>query len=317
MTSQPAGKMRYRKLAVGIIEAACIIGIAWVIYRRRNDLLLAFDLDALDAVVLVLLCALAVPIRALEFRTATGALGVRVPFADSAALAQAATLLNFLPMQAGTLLRGRIMKARSLSFARYLAMMSCLVLLNIAAAAVIGLLALLLARTIPGATVSTAAIALGTIALAIFIAFLLPLQRIPLGHGWLSQRIRDASTGWQQIKTELRTILVLIGTSAASPVLLGLRFWICFSVLSLQVPLAESLLLGAAVLVAAPISVTPGGIGVREIIATALGAAAGLSFPSVLAAVTLDRVVSLLFSVVAGGASLAWLRRRNSWDGQV
>jgi uncharacterized protein (TIRG00374 family) len=178
-------------------------------------------------------------------------------------------------------------------------------------------MALLLARTIPAATASTAAIALGTVALAMSVAFVLPVQRIPLGRGWLSQRIRDASGGWQQIKTDLRALLVLIGTSAASPVLLGLRFWVCFSVLSLQVPLAESLLLGAAVLVAAPISITPGGIGVREIIATALGAAAGLGFPSVLAAVTLDRVVSLLFTVVAGGTSLAWLRRRKSWDGQA
>ena len=54
---------------------------------------------------MIVLCAAAIPIRGLEFRTATGALGVRMPFAESTALAQAATLLNFLPMQAGTLLR--------------------------------------------------------------------------------------------------------------------------------------------------------------------------------------------------------------------
>lgn len=313
-TSQPLGTKRWRKLTVGLIEAACVSGIAWVIYARRNDLFLAFNLDVLDAALLVVLCAAAIPIRGLEFRTATGALGIRMPFAESAALAQATTLLNFLPMQAGTLLRGRVMKARSLTFAKYLAIMSYLVLLNIAAAAMIGLLALLASRTIPEATRSAATVVLGAILLATLVFYLLPLHRIPLGRGWLSQRIQDASTGWQQIKADKRALLVLSCTSAATPVLLGLRFWICFSVLSLHVPLAESVFLAAAVLVALPVSITPGGIGVREIAASALGAAAGLGFAPVLAAVTLDRVVSLLFSVVAGGLSLAWLRRRGAWD---
>jgi uncharacterized membrane protein YbhN (UPF0104 family) len=305
---------RLRKLAVGAIETACIGGIAWVIYQRREDL--AFDIDLAEAVLLVLLCAAAIPVRGLEFRTATGALGLRMPFAESSALAQAATLLNFLPMQAGTLLRGRIMKARSLTYARYLAIMSCLVLLNIAAAGVVGLLALSASQTIPDTTRSVAAIALGAMVLAMLIVFLLPVHRIPLGHGWISQRTRDAASGWQQMRADKRAMLVLSGTSAATSLLLGLRFWICFSVLSLQVPLAESVLLGAAVLVAVPISITPGSIGVRELAASLLGAAAGLGFPSVLAAVTLDRLVSLLFSVVAGGISLVWLRRRISWDGQ-
>lgn len=316
-TSLPAGTTQLRKLLIGAIEVACVGGIAWVLYSRRHDLSLAFDLDVLDAAILIFLCAAAIPIRGLEFLTATGALGIRLPFAQSSALAQAATLLNFLPMQAGTLLRARIMKARSLTFARYVAIMGCVVLLNIAAAAMIGLLTLSAAREIPDATRSAAAAAFGGIALAMLIAFLLPVQRIPLGQSWMSQRIRDALTGWQQLKADRRALLILTCTSAASPVLLGLRFWICFSVLSLQVPPAESMFLGAAVLVALPISITPGGIGVRELAASALGTALGLGFPAVLAAVTLDRVVSLLFSVAAGSFSLAWLRRQKSWDVQA
>jgi uncharacterized membrane protein YbhN (UPF0104 family) len=188
--------------------------------------------------------------------------------------------------------------------------MSSLVVLAIGTGAVDGLIALPFATGLSDEVRITTAVALGAVAVLTGLFFLLPLERLPLGEGWVSQRLRDVVTGWHQIKGDRRTLLVLCATAAATPLLLGLRFWVCFSALSMPVHAAESMLLAAAILVSMPVNVTPGGIGPRELIGSAIGAAAGLGFAHVLAAVTIDRVISMLFSLVAGGSSLWWMRRR-------
>ena len=96
----------------------------------------------------------------------------------------------------------------------------------------------------------------------------------------------------------------------SNPLLLGARYLICFSALSLEVTAPDALLLASAILVSIPVNITPGGVGTRELIGTAIGVAAGLEFSQVLFAVTIDRVVSLTFSAVAGSSGLVWLKRR-------
>ena len=307
----PPKRSTLRRTLLFVIELVVVAGIAWALYRRRQDLSAALDLDVVDVVVVFLLCAAAAPLRAIELTAVTRSLGVQMSFIESLALTQAATLLNFLPMQAGTLLRARVLKTqRSLSYARYVAVMSCLVLFAMAASSVVGLVMLPSAVSLPpdARTVAGVAFVVVVVGTAIFLG--LPLGRLPLGGHWVWLRLRDLIGGWQLIKADRRALLVLFSTALATPLLLGLRYWVCFHALSQPINVAEAVLFASAVLVSIPFNVTPGGIGVRELVGSAVGAAAGLGFAEVLAAVTIDRVISLVFSLVAGSGSLAWLKRR-------
>ncbi len=300
-----------RRWLVALIELVLLVALGAVLWKRRADLGAALDLDAGHLLALYALNALAVPLRTVELAAVTRPLGVTLSTLESAALTQAATLLNYLPMQAGTLLRARVLKKhRSLSYARYIAVMSGLSITGIGTAAVAGLLVLLLQPPLPP-DVRTTAWALFAAAAVLAAGFgLVPWQRLPWGARRLGQRLRELADGWHVLRTTPGLLPVVLATTFLTPVLLGLRYVACFDALSRDVPVASSLLLGAAVFAALPVNVTPGGIGVRELVGAAIGAAAGLGFAEVLAAVTLDRVVSLLFSLSVGGASVVVLRRR-------
>lgn len=301
----------WKRALTFIIELLLLAGIAWALVQRRDDLARALDLDVVHVVLVLVLCAAAAPVRAVELTAVTRSLGVRMSLPESLALTQAATLLNYLPMQAGTLLRARVLKTqRSLSYARYVAVMSSLVLLAVGTGGVDGLLALPFATTLTSEVRTTAAIGFAVVTAVTVLILLLPLSRLRFGDSWLARRAHDLLEGWQLIKAGGPSLLVLVATAMSTPLLLGLRFAVCFHALSMPVGVPESLLLASAILVSAPVNVTPGGLGVRELIATAIGAAAGLDFAQVLAAVTLDRVISLAFSFVSGLTSWFWLKRR-------
>ncbi len=300
-----------RRLVVLVIELVVLGGIGWALYSRRDQLASTFDLDVFDVVAVFLLCLAAAPLRALEFSSITRALGVPLSFGESFALTQAATLLNYLPMQAGTVLRARVLKQkRALSYTRYVAVMSALAVVGVGSGAVDGLVALPFARALPDHILRVAGVGFCAVVLAVVVFLFLPLGRLPLGTGRVAHRLRELIDGWLAIKADRRVLVTICFTTAATPLLLGLRLWICFGAIGLPVGLSESLLLGSAILVSVPFNVTPGGLGVRELVGSAVGAAVGLGFAEVLAGITIDRVISLVFSTTVGGGSLAWLRRR-------
>lgn len=307
----PLGGVSVRRVVVTLIEFIVVGGIGLALYSRRGQLASTLDLNVLDVVAVYLLCLAAAPLRAIEFSSVTRALGVPLSFAESFALTQAATLLNYLPMQAGTVLRARVLKQkRALSYTRYVAVMSALAVVGVGSGAVDGLVALPFARALPEPIRQATGVGFGIVIGLVIVFLFLPFERMPLGDGRLARRVRELVDGWQAIKGHPRVLLTICLTTAATPLLLGLRLWICFGALELPVGLAEAVLLGAAILVSVPFNVTPGGLGVRELVGSAVGAAVGLGFAQVLAGITIDRVISLVFSTTVGGGSLAWLRRR-------
>lgn len=306
-----AKKPLWRRALVVLIELVVLGGIAWVLFRRRDALVDAFQLGPVDVVVLLLLCLAAAPVRAIELSTITATLGARLPFWESFTVSQAATLLNYLPMQAGTVLRARVLKAhKAISYTRYVAIMTSLIAFAIGTSAVDGLATLPFTTSLPDTVRTSATLLFGAIIVATVVFLALPVHRLPAGEGRLARRLRELLDGWHEIRRNPRTLLTLTLTAAVTPLLLGLRYWVCFRALSHPLGLPESLLFGTAVLASIPVNVTPGGLGVRELVGSAIGAAAGLAFTEVLAVVSIDRVISLLYSLLVGGGSLAWLRRR-------
>ena len=302
---------RVRRIAVLVVEIAVLGGLAWMLYNHRERLAAIFDLDLGDVLLLLAITAAAAPLRALELMTVTSALGARMALGPSLALSQAANLLNYLPMQAGLILRARVLKTQcGISYTRYVALMTALIALAIAASAVVGLVALS-GSTLPANVWRVAALVFAVLLATIILFFTIPLHRVSFGSSRIGKRLAELVDGWTQIRARPRALLTLMLPALATPVLLGLRFWICFGALSQSIGVAELILFASSVLVAAPVNITPAGLGVRELIGSAIGAAAGLGFAEVLAAVTIDRGVSMLYAGLAGGVSLGWLRRKS------
>jgi uncharacterized membrane protein YbhN (UPF0104 family) len=331
VASPPSQRHRtLRVVSLAVVEAVMVGAIGAVLWSRRSDLGMASQIGPAHLGALVVLIAATVPIRAVELSVVARALSANVPLMRAAAITQAATLLNFLPMQAGTVLRARVLKREHhIDYVRYIALMGSLVLLGMVASCTIGVLLSVLAGTsdvvaLPADSVRMATIAFVVVgcACALVLAFpvphhlFAPIQSADTKPRSWSIGVVSMLVAWTDIRRSPRTLALLFLTGLATPILLGIRYAVCLHALSVAVhptgTLVLGLLLACAVLAALPVSITPGGIGVREVVATGLAVGAGLPMSTVLAAVTLDRAVSLAFSLVAGGAALVALRGRTS-----
>jgi uncharacterized protein (TIRG00374 family) len=105
-------------------------------------------------------------------------------------------------------------------------------------------------------------------------------------------------------------LLWLAVLAALRTAVAGLRVWICFEALGVDIsPLAACVLASTAILFTL-FNVTPGNLGLRELAMGAVTAALGSSYAVGIAAASIDRVVLLAYTVVAGLPGLWSLRSR-------
>lgn len=310
MTPTPHARRRRKQLIIFAVQCALVLALGWALYQRRETLAATADVEGSDLLSLFLISVLAAPLRAIELTALTKALSARITLGESLALSQAATLLNYLPIPAGTVLRARILKRhRDLSYTRYVGLMTALIALAAAASATVGLFMLASVSHLSERVTRVVAALFSAIIAIFFLLIALP-RRLPRGQGRIAERLRELLEAWATIVAKRGTVLTLFLTSAGTPLLLGLRYRVAFGALSQPVDYTESALLAAGILASMPTPVTPGSLGVREFLGGAIGTATGLDFTRVLAALALDRAMNMTHVVISGGLSLWWLRRR-------
>ena len=91
---------------------------------------------------------------------------------------------------------------------------------------------------------------------------------------------------------------------------LTLRFAICWHVLGQPISLRAALLVAVAHNLLAIVNVTPGNLGLRELVISVLSGELGSSRTIGLAAASVERAVSLLYAVLVGLPGIHSLRNR-------
>jgi uncharacterized protein (TIRG00374 family) len=97
-------------------------------------------------------------------------------------------------------------------------------------------------------------------------------------------------------------------------VVAGFRMWLCFGALGQDVPILAAGLLASTTIVFSLINVTPGNLGLRELALAAIATQLGSSYAVGMAAASVDRVVLLAYTVVAGVPGLWALRKRGPFQ---
>jgi uncharacterized membrane protein YbhN (UPF0104 family) len=219
-------------------------------------------------------------------------LGVHMSFNESFGLAAVNTLANQLPFSGGLIAKGIYLKKRhGLTYTKYLSAMVATYVCFIAANGVIGLIITAFLASFQGARIP-ALLALGFVAMTISVVVLvLPIRLDFLPTKWKT-RINNVAEGWQVLSQDRILLLQLILIQVITTIIAAQRFQIAFSTLSQDVSYAQCLLFSSATILTRLISVTPGGLGVREGIVAGLASVLGFD-PGVSAvAVGLDRLIS-------------------------
>jgi uncharacterized membrane protein YbhN (UPF0104 family) len=293
------------------LEILLVGFVAHYLFANRREIGQLWRLRSTDVALFGVVLAAEMWLRGVEFRYAVRLLGADLSDGESHALSYSTSLFNYAPMNAGTVLRARVLKrARSLTYAHYVALMSGLILLSVVGGACLGLLVLAVERP----PVAGGGLLLGLVFTGAIVGSLAVLHLPP---AWVRGRqaapwrwIEAFLDGWLRLRANPRALALLLALAVAKLLLLSGRFWICFGALQLPVDYLGSVLFAVVTNLLVILSITPGALGVRELLIGMLAAVTSLSFAHGVAAASLDRVLSLVFVAAGAVPSLCYLRSR-------
>jgi len=303
----PAPPSRLRRAASAAASAGALAALIAVVWSRRADLGLLGGVSPAALAGLAVLVGLTFAVRAWELVYVLGRLDAGVGPGEALAITSAATLLNHVPLGAGTVFRAALLKRyRGLSYSAYAACLGAQAASGVAAAGAAAAVVLAL-RGDAGARLPLVVAAGAAVAatLGIVLAPLLPLRRAP---GWLGRRLVEFEAGLSGIG--LRGWWTLHAFAGAKLALLAVRFELCRRLLELPGGSGQAVLLAAGAILSLLAPIASGSAGVRELFVGGVAEAGGARFSDGVLVAGLDRAAILVVSLATGGPALAYLRRR-------
>ncbi len=297
------------------IVALVILGfLLWYLARHWEQLKALLKLRPGQLLVIYCLWLLVALSNAGVVKCLLGALKTETSFWDMVWLYHAALVLNYAPMKFGTFFRANYLKrCYGLSYAHFATFFSYVTFLMTATAAAIGMAVLL---TIYGLADYENKILAAVFAITIAgsLLFLLVPLPIPKGAGQLSTTVRNFLTGRRQISREIKTVFIAVVFLTLNFLLVALRIGIIYHSMGQHIHPAGYLVLGALGSVVLFIGLTPGSLGIRELVLGFGAVVLGIPLEVGLLAAMIDRVITISYVFVIGGGCAVWLWRKSPAD---
>lgn len=219
---------------------------------------------------------------------------------ESVGLAAINSLANHLPFSGGIIAKGAYLKRRyQLTYTRFLSITLALYLFFLSANGVIGTITLSYLRIFKGELVSPF-VSAGFLFMTGGILFLcLPIDRIRWQYPGRS-RVLQLFEGWQALRKNRMAIIQLIGLQIITTLLYAVRLMIAFRLLSQNISFENCLIFSAATVLSQLAAITPGGLGVRELIVAGIAATVQIEPGISVVAVSIDRLVATIVIVILG-----------------
>lgn len=294
-----------------LLQLGCVAYVSRALWEDRAEFGRALNMSASTLALLLLLMLAAHVQRTFEFTYMLRRLGVREPFGDAFLLTAAGYLLNHLPLNAGFVMRAALLKRdHALSYTSYLSLTMVNALINVAVGAFIGLLTT--ARALLGGQAHFLQFSVFlAVVLGAAVLLALPESLAPAGSSFVARRLRTFLEGAKSIRGNGRGLTLLAGLAALRILGNALRLWLCFAAMGASISIMGAALLGWGSVLFTLINVTPGNLGLRELVLSLAAAELGSTQSLGMAAASIDRVVLLAYVVALGVPSLFSLKRRS------
>jgi len=297
-----------------LISLFISIFLIWYFIKHWDELKSLLDISLSKLIFLYVISAIGTLIGSLNTKILIKSLGIKTKFWDMVILQNAISLLNYVPMKFGTLFRANYLKKHyGLSFARFGTFFMYLTFLITLTAPAVGTVVLLTVYSIKKLEVQI--LLLGFVAsLIISSIFLFVPVPLPKGQNKLSTILRNFLQGRNDIIKNKKTLLCCAVLMNINFILTAVRLAIIYYSLGQQVHPAGFLILGAVGYFLMFISITPGSIGIRELVLGAASVVIGVPLKVGIPAVMIDRAIAITYSFVIGGACTIFLWRKNPKD---
>jgi len=126
--------------------------------------------------------------------------------------------------------------------------------------------------------------------------------------------LRNFLTGRSQISKEKKALVISLLYLVANFFLTAVRIGIIYHCISQKVHPGGYVILGALGFVALFIALTPGSLGVKELVLSFGAVALGVPFEVGLLAAMIDRAITFSYAFVFGGSCTVWLWHKSPAD---
>jgi uncharacterized membrane protein YbhN (UPF0104 family) len=313
-TDTPQAKVPIRStrriVLISAAQVLCVAAVGVTLYRNRTELWGAISVGVPTLLTLFLLMFVAHLQRTIEFTYMLRKLGVKEPLAEGFWLTGASFLLNHLPLNAGLVMRALVLRRdHDLSYSAYISLTLVNIVVNVAVSALVALAWLFGSAAVSN---TVAAALLTAVLCGSALVFFLPSLPLPRHPGFSFRQLRNLAQGIAMIRGDGRAVLILAAIAASKIVLNAIRMTICFGALGQRLGLEEAGLLAAVQTLTVVLSITPGNLGLREMLVSLVATGFGAAHWVGLAAASIDRLVNMAYTVASGLPGLHMLRLRRS-----
>jgi uncharacterized membrane protein YbhN (UPF0104 family) len=299
------------RVAFQVLVTLCVL-IAFGVYLYNNiDKYINLIQISASGVVMLFVLALIFPVlNGMQNTYLYRELGLKkFTHLDGWMITAASSLANQLPLPGGIVSKGYYLKNKhNLSYTRFTSSTFASFFCFLAVNGFTGLLVMLYAKLFtnnPTPAVLVIAFAAMT---AVILVFWLPVDRFKM-PARVQNLTHQAVEGWVVIGKSPLLLVRLVVIQMLLVLLLSLRYYIAFHMLSQSVGLYQTLLFASASILTQLVSIAPGGLGVREAIVAAAASALGFDPAISVVAIGLDRLVMTVMIVLTGWISTVILGR--------
>jgi len=300
---------------VKVLLALSILAfLLWYLARHWEELKVLLKLGPKQLIIMYLSYFVVALSNARVVQCLVNALKTRTRFWDMALVTNTAVLLNYAPMKIGTLFRADYLKRHyGLSYTHFATFFLYITFLMTAIAAAVGWTVLV---TVYSLTQHESKILAGVFAAtlvgSLFILFLqLPL---PKGQGRFSTTVRSFLSARSQISKARKALFTATAFVVLNFLLTALRIGIVYHSMGKNIHPAGYLVLGALDSVVLFIGLTPGSLGIRELVLSFGAVVLGVPLEVGILAAMIDRAVIMSYTFVVGGGCALWLWRKCPTD---
>jgi len=264
--------------------------------------------------IMYLLCFLISVASVPVVQALVGALNAKTSFWDMLILNNAAILLNYAPMKFGTLFRANYLKHHyGLGYSNFATFFLYITFLMTLVATAVGLVLLIgIYGLAEYESKILAAVFCATIIGSLFFMFM-PLPE-PKGKGKISTMLRTFLSGRNKILKQKKAILISTLFLTITFVLTALRISIICRGMDIDIHPAGCLILGALGFVVLFVALTPGSLGLKELVLSCGAVVLGVPFEVGILIAIIDRAITICYAFTMGGICTLWLWRKSPND---
>lgn len=227
-------------------------------------------------------------------------LGVNINLSESVGLAAVNTLANQLPLSGGIVAKAIYLKKRyQLQYSYFFSVTLSLYIIFLSTSGLIGLI-VINSWWFFNSFERFPFLVIG------FMLMTLSIVTLWLPTGWINrsgkfgQWLNQLADGWSVIGKHPRVLFILVGIQVMMIMIFAGRLWIAFNLLSQNITYLQCIFFSSASILTQIVSITPGGLGIREGIIAGLAAILGFDMGVSIVAVGIDRLIATTLVVVLG-----------------